>query len=151
MKKIIIVIVVIVVIIGIYYFTSTNNYSGTPQIIVSSVSTTTTTVLGVPANASSSVSTSTLTSTVPVSSDTIVEIKNFSFNPSTLTIKTGSKVTWINNDVTAHTVTSNSGNLLNSKPLSPGQSFSFTFTNPASVNYHCNIHPMMKGQIIVQN
>lgn len=79
-----------------------------------------------------------------------ISIKNFSFSPATLAIKTGTKVTWINDDTVSHTVTSDSGNLLNSGTLSPGQSFSFTFTDTGAVNYHCSIHPMMKGKIVVQ-
>lgn len=91
------------------------------------------------------------TSTAPASENIAVSIKNFFFNPPALTVKTGAKVTWINNDNVSHTVTSDSGNLLNSETLPPGVSFSFVFTNPGSVNYHCNIHPAMEGRIIVQN
>lgn len=78
-----------------------------------------------------------------------VSMKNFLFNPSTVTVKPGVKVTWINNDVVAHTVTSDMGGLLDSPALSPGQSFSFTFTDTGSVNYHCAIHPTMKGAVVV--
>jgi len=80
---------------------------------------------------------------------TIVSIKNFVFNPQTLKIKIGTKVTWVNNDSVSHTVTSDSDNILNSPVLSPGQSFSFTFTDSGSTNYHCTIHPAMKGLIII--
>ena len=80
---------------------------------------------------------------------TIVSIKNFVFNPQTLKIKIGTKVTWVNNDSVSHTVTSDSDNILNSPVLSPGQSFSFTFNKLGSVNYHCTIHPAMKGLIII--
>lgn len=80
-----------------------------------------------------------------------VKIENFSFNPSTLTIKTGTQATWTNNDNVPHTITSDSDNLLNSPTLSPGQSFSFTFKNPGTTNYHCNLHPIMKGEVVVTN
>lgn len=80
-----------------------------------------------------------------------INIKNFAFNPSTITVKTGTKVTWVNSDSTGHTVTSNSSSILNSGILSPGQSYSFTFTNPGSISYHCTIHSMMKGTIVVTN
>ena len=89
--------------------------------------------------------------TAPATENITVSIKNFSFNPSTLTIKTGAKITWVNNDNVPHTITSDSGNLLDSKTISSGQSFSFVFTSPGSVNYHCNIHPTMKGAVIVEN
>jgi plastocyanin len=80
-------------------------------------------------------------------SDVAVSIQNMSFSPSALTVKTGTKVTWTNNDSVAHTVTSDSGGLLNSSVLAPGESFSFIFTATDSVAYHCSIHPFMKGTV----
>ncbi len=50
----------------------------------------------------------------PAPASVTVNIKNFSFNPAALTIKTGTKVIWANNDSAPHTITSDSGNLLNS-------------------------------------
>ncbi|MFA5889201.1 MAG: cupredoxin family copper-binding protein [Candidatus Paceibacterota bacterium] len=89
--------------------------------------------------------------TTAVPSNITINIKNFSFNPEALTIKVGTKVTWVNNDSAPHTITSDSGNLLNSETISPGQSFSFTFSNLGTTGYHCSVHPMMKGSVIVQN
>jgi plastocyanin len=91
----------------------------------------------------------TQTSTAPAPAT--ISINNFAFNPSTLIIKVGTRVTWTNNDNVSHTITSDSGNLLKSPTLTPGQSFSFTFTKAGSENYHCSIHPSMTGQIAVQN
>lgn len=88
---------------------------------------------------------------VPVPTGVKVSISNFSFNPGTLTVKVGTTVTWTNEDSAPHTVTSDSGSLLNSPRLSQGQSFSFTFTEVGSTSYHCAIHPMMKGTVIVTN
>ena len=82
------------------------------------------------------------------SSINIINIQSFAFNPSTLTVKAGTKVTWTNNDSVAHTVTSDSGKF-DSGNISPGQSFSYTFTNTGTFNYHCTIHPMMKGTVVV--
>lgn len=87
---------------------------------------------------------------VPETSNITVDIKNFLFNPSTLTIKTGTKITWVNNDPVVHTITSDSGNLLNSPTLSLGQSFSFIFTDVGTISYHCNIHKTMKATITVE-
>ena len=89
-------------------------------------------------------------STAPVTNVTIA-IQNFSFTPAALTVKSGTKVTWVNNDSASHTVTSDSGNLLDSPTLAPGQSFSFTFTQAGSVSYYCKIHPSMKGSVTIQN
>jgi plastocyanin len=87
----------------------------------------------------------------PMRSADSISVKNFAFNPSTLTIKTGTKVTWVNDDSVAHTITFDSGMVPNSPILSPGQSYSVTFANLGSFNYHCSIHPMMLGTVIVTN
>jgi plastocyanin len=133
MNKIIIGVVVVLVIIGGVYYFVVNKSSGGPTTQLP------TTTSAIPVSNSS-----------PTTSAT-VSIQNFSFNPSTLSVKVGTKVTWMNNDTVPHTVTSDSGNLLTSPTLAPGQSFSFTFTTPGSVSYHCSIHPMMKGTISVAN
>lgn len=78
-----------------------------------------------------------------------VTIANYAFNPSTLTVSNGTTVTWINNDNTAHTVTSAQG-LFHSGPLNKGQNFTYTFTTPGTYNYSCSIHTSMKGAIIVR-
>jgi plastocyanin len=74
---------------------------------------------------------------------------NFAFSPATLTVKTGTKVSWTNKDTVTHTVTADQG-AFNSGLLSPGNSFSFTFTQAGTYSYHCNIHHSMMATIIVQ-
>jgi plastocyanin len=83
------------------------------------------------------------------SEEVVVNIQNFSFVPSLLVVKAGTKVRWVNSDTAPHTVSSDSGDLLNSQVLASGQSFSFTFTRPGSVSYHCALHPAMKGTVNV--
>jgi plastocyanin len=74
---------------------------------------------------------------------------NFAFSPATLTVKTGTKVTWTNSDSVTHTVTADQGTF-DSGGLSPGSSFSFTFTKTGTYSYHCNIHHSMTATVIVQ-
>ncbi len=88
---------------------------------------------------------------VPTSTNASVSIASFSFSPATLSVKVGTRVVWTNNDNVPHTITSDSGSLLDSKTIAPGQSFSFTFTSAGTFNYHCSIHPMMKGAVVVTN
>lgn len=76
-----------------------------------------------------------------------VNIQNFSFIPSTLTIKKGTTVTWTNNDSALHQIKSVT---FNSSQLSKGQSFSFTFNETGTFDYSCAIHPSMLGKIIVE-
>jgi plastocyanin len=81
-----------------------------------------------------------------------ISIKNFAFDPSTITVKTGTKVTWTNNDGAPHALASDAGSpaAFSSDSLSTGASYSFTFTQPGTYTYHCSIHPSMKGTVIVQ-
>jgi plastocyanin len=71
-----------------------------------------------------------------------------SFIPSTLTVSPGTTVRWNNSSQVDHTVTSNNG--LFNELLSPGESFSFTFTRAGSYSYICTLHTGMSGTIIVQ-
>ena len=81
-----------------------------------------------------------------------ITIKNFAFDPATLTVKTGTTVTWVNNDGASHAIASDAGSpaAFSSESLSTGGSYSFTFTGQGTYTYHCSIHPSMKGTIIVQ-
>ncbi len=56
---------------------------------------------------------------------------------------------WINNDTSAHTVTS-LGNF-DSGNLSPNEVFVHTFTQVGTFNYVCSYHPWMKGSVIVRS
>ena len=144
MKKIIIIILVLLVLgLVAYSFVVKNKSNTVLETPLSNTETSTTSEPVVPVS-------NTSTKTTPVPSNVTVHIKDFAFNPQTLKIKAGTSVTWVNDDPMAHTITSDSDNILNSPTLSPGQSFSFTFTNPGSTNYHCNIHKSMKGVVIVE-
>ena len=81
------------------------------------------------------------------SSGSTVTIKNFSFSPDILTVKTGTAVVWINEDSATHTIKSDA---FNSGDLSNGQKFEFKFEKTGSFDYSCGIHPSMKGKVIVE-
>jgi len=98
----------------------------------------------------SQVSTTTPVGTAPTTTTTVpnsIVIKNFSFNPSTLTVKVGTVVTWTNEDSVTHTVESNT---FNSGNLKKGDTFQFTFNTVGTFNYNCGPHPAMIGTIVVQ-
>lgn len=100
-------------------------------------------------NNKSTSTTSTNTSTPSAHSSNAVSIENFSFNPSEITVKKGTEVTWTNNDSTTHTVTSDT-NAFKSGDLAPGNTFKFTFNETGTFSYHCSIHTTMTGKVIVQ-
>ena len=85
----------------------------------------------------------------PISGQANVNISGFAFAPQTLRISIGTKVTWTNNDSVNHTVTSQD-NLFNSGTIARSATFSFTFTQSGTFDYHCQIHPSMTGKIIVE-
>lgn len=78
-----------------------------------------------------------------------VSIAMMSFSPSTLTIVTGSTVTWTNKDAVTHTVTADGGSF-DSGNLAPSSKFSKTFSTTGTYSYHCAIHSSMTGSIIVK-
>lgn len=78
-----------------------------------------------------------------------VNIASFSFAPTDLLVKPGTKVTWTNNDSVPHTVTADDGSF-DSGQLSPGASWSHVFSAAGVVAYHCSIHPSMTAKVTVQ-
>jgi plastocyanin len=79
-----------------------------------------------------------------------VLIQDFSFKPAHITIKRGTKVRWINKDSTAHTATANNGRSFDSGRLGPGQRYTHTFKSAGKKPYHCEIHPDMRGSVVVK-
>lgn len=82
-------------------------------------------------------------------SQNTVMIQNFTYIPHTITIKSGTNVTWINKDSAIHDISSDSG-VFASKDLAKEERYTHNFTKPGEYPYHCNEHPSMTGTIIVQ-
>jgi plastocyanin len=83
------------------------------------------------------------------SAPTVVEIHNMKFTPAMLTVAAGTKVTWVNEDNSPHTVT-DKGKVFRSAGLDTKDSFTYTFASPGEFTYFCTIHPMMVGKIVVK-
>ena len=75
--------------------------------------------------------------------DTVV-IKDFSFSPKPITVKTGSTITVINDDNTTHTLTADNG-AFNTGDLGGGRRGSVTVDRAGTYPYHCTIHTFMTG------
>jgi len=81
------------------------------------------------------------------------------FTPNPVNVAPGGTVTWTNTDTgTSHTVTSgkpdnSTGNIVaavfDSSLLPAGKTFSHTFTaaDVGTINYFCQVHPWMAGQV----
>lgn len=81
---------------------------------------------------------------------------NKGFTPDNITVVMGvnNTVTWTNNDVSIHTVTSSTvppgASPFDSGFLDTGATFTYTFTTPGVYEYHCTIHPWMTGSVTVK-
>lgn len=77
-------------------------------------------------------------------------ITNYTYLPGTLTVKAGAPVTIYNSDAVAHTIADDFTGGWTSPQLKPvNGSITLTFTTPGEFNYHCSIHPNMRGKIVV--
>ena len=79
-----------------------------------------------------------------------IEIKDFAFNPQTITVKSGDKITWINRDEEPHTVVSVGKKFQRSSGLDTDQEFSIIAGAPGTYEYFCSVHPKMTGTIVVE-
>ena len=79
-----------------------------------------------------------------------IEIKDFAFNPQTITVKSGEKVTWINRDDEPHTIVSVGKQFKKSTALDTDQEFTITVGAPGTYDYFCSVHPKMTGTIMVE-
>jgi plastocyanin len=77
-----------------------------------------------------------------------VPIVGRAYQPSQLTVGIGQTVTWRNESLSQHTVTSVDGQF-DSGAMSTGSSFAMTFTKAGTFDYTCTIHPEMKGSVLV--
>jgi plastocyanin len=79
-----------------------------------------------------------------------IEIKDFMFNPPTITVKSGETITWINRDDEPHTVVSVGKKFQKSSALDTDQEFTITVGAPGTYEYFCSVHPKMTGTIVVE-
>ena len=79
-----------------------------------------------------------------------IGIDNFNFRPPVLTVKAGTKVTWINNDDVPHLIVNTQNKFKQSLVLDTGQKFSATLLKPGTYSYFCSLHPKMQGTVVVK-
>lgn len=76
-----------------------------------------------------------------------VTISDFAYSPATLTVKAGTTVTWQNKDGSNHFVNfagESSGRLRKDAV------YTKTFPSPGVYEYACQLHPTMKGTVVVE-
>jgi plastocyanin len=108
-----------------------------------------------PASSSSTTASSGPTAAgAPSGTGDAVTAKLFTFSPTPLGVKAGTKVTWTNDDQILHTVTSGSppgsgDGAFNGQMDGKGTSFAFTFERPGTYKYFCMRHNQMTAQVDV--
>ncbi|MBI4283238.1 MAG: cupredoxin domain-containing protein [Chloroflexi bacterium] len=80
------------------------------------------------------------------SAEVKVSMKDFLYIPKEVTINVGEKVTWINDDVEPHTVTTKDWD---SGAINTGQSYSHVFSTAGTFEVLCLFHPGMIGKVTV--
>ena len=78
-----------------------------------------------------------------------VSISNYAFQPATITVALGSKVSFTNHDQTAHTATSIK-TAFDTGTVQPGASATVTLKKPGTYGYYCQFHAFMHGTIVVK-
>lgn len=79
----------------------------------------------------------------------VVTIENMQFNPPTLTVHRGDRVTWRNNDLFFHTATADT-KTFDSGNIAANGSWSYDASKKGRYPYGCSLHPTMHGVLIVQ-
>jgi plastocyanin len=87
------------------------------------------------------------TPAAPASTAT-VQIKRSSFVPTTVKIKTGDTVKWVNTDTQNHQVVSNNGSFV-SPILGAGKTYSHRFDASGTYRYHDGLNAAVKGVVSV--
>jgi len=78
-----------------------------------------------------------------------VRISGMRFEPANITVRPGTKVTWVQGDRMPHIISGKTGGM-RSNTLFTGQEYSYIFQKPGSYGYACDLHPSMKGSVVVE-
>ncbi len=78
-----------------------------------------------------------------------VRIKDYAFVPAIVEIAPGDTVVWVNADDTPHNVLAQD-KAFKSPPLDTGETYRRTFDQAGNYDYLCQLHPHMKGRVVVR-
>jgi plastocyanin len=92
---------------------------------------------------------STLLMAFPAQAASVVQVQDFSFSPTPLTVPQGTSVSWHNDGPSNHTSTSDIGLWSTTTLIAGTTSGAVVFKAAGVYAYHCKIHPSMHGKIRV--
>jgi plastocyanin len=78
-----------------------------------------------------------------------VDIRDFDYEPRSISIPAGTEVTWTNRDSAPHTAT-DEDETWDTGTLKKGGAGSVTFDSPGEYPYYCTLHPYMTGLVVVR-
>lgn len=143
-QSLVAVLVVALLIVGGFWYMSMNQKTLNPSPTPISESA----VIVVPSTSPTTATGSPATSAAMKKEENLVSMSKNTFAPSTLSVKVGETVTWVNNDTWDHNVTSDDNTFV-SPTMKAGAKYSYTFTKEGMYDYACTLHVGMKGKIVV--
>lgn len=78
-----------------------------------------------------------------------VTIEDMRYDPQTISVRRGDRITWINRDLVPHTVTA-TDRRFDSHLIQPGSSWTYVAGRAGEYHYRCTLHVSMKGRILVR-
>ncbi|HEX6138055.1 MAG TPA: cupredoxin family copper-binding protein [Casimicrobiaceae bacterium] len=79
----------------------------------------------------------------------MVTIDGFAFKPPVITVRLGDTVEWRNTDPVPHTATAKDAGL-DSGEIAANGTWRFTAKKKGRFAYICTLHPIMKGELVVE-
>jgi plastocyanin len=80
----------------------------------------------------------------------IVRMHNLAFSATTVHVRVGQTIKWVNDDNVVHNVTSSDGLTIQSGNFGPRHSYEYTPKLAGTITYYCTIHPTtMQATIVV--
>lgn len=89
-------------------------------------------------------------SPAPIPGKHVIEIRGMAFQPAELTVTRGDTVVWINRDIVPHTATTSGKRGWDAGTLSQAENGRVVLRDAGTVHYVCQLHPTMRGTLIVR-
>ena len=80
-----------------------------------------------------------------------VDIKNGSFNPSSINVPLNTTIVWSNHNNFTETVTASDDSFDSENISKNGYEYRYIFLKAGTYGYYSKVHPSMRGSIIVGN
>jgi len=77
-----------------------------------------------------------------------ITLYDMEFHPKFITVRKGDRIKWTNKDDMKHNVSSYNG-AFHGGEMEPSDEITTIFDSTGVFNYHCNIHPYMRGSVTV--